>query len=206
MCGRCSVPIQHHLSALPLSTPPHLPSPRTMSGHSKVSSNLAGLTTLLHLPTDSKLTPKSISKECKEKTDKNRKSYQEDKRPLGRSQGRLGLQFTNPGTLQLLKDLLIAPMVTGRIASSLSTEPLGTPPPTRPQLPTPLQTAIGNLGPAETGRGVESAWRWGQGFPVTSPATAHSPSSQERCSGEAPDRRSFNSSHPVGTLHALDSH
>lgn len=129
LCGRCSVPIQHHLSALPLSTPPHLPSPRTMSGHSKVSSNLAGLTTLLHLPTDSKLTPKSISKECKEKTDKNRKSYQEDKRPLGRSQGRLGLQFTNPGTLQLLKDLLIAPMVTGRIASSLSTEPLGTPPP-----------------------------------------------------------------------------
>lgn len=44
---------------------------------------------------------------------------QEDKLPLGRSQGRLGLQFTNPGTFQLLKDLLMAPMATGRTAYDL---------------------------------------------------------------------------------------
>lgn len=60
-------PVQHHLWVLPLSTPPHLPSLRTMSGHSKVSSNLAGLTTLLHLLTDSKFTLKSISKESRKK-------------------------------------------------------------------------------------------------------------------------------------------
>lgn len=46
---------------------------------------------------------------------------QEDKLPLGRSQGRLGHQFTNPGTFQLLKDLLMAPMATGRTAYDLFT-------------------------------------------------------------------------------------
>lgn len=130
-------PIQHHLSFLPLSTPPptpYLPSPRTMSGHSKVS----GLTTRLqHIPTDSKLTPKSISKDSQEKHKspsqaKYTKTYQEDKLPLGRGQGRLGLQFTNPGTSQLRNDLLIAPMVTVRIASDLSTQTLGNHPTTPP--------------------------------------------------------------------------
>lgn len=193
------------VSPTSLQTTPYPPSLRIMSGHCKVS----GLTTRWqHTPTDSKLTPKSISKESQEKHEVQTKTsytktYQEDKLPLGRrSQGRQGLQFTNPGTFQLL----IAPMVTGRIASDLSIETLEDPPPT-PKSPTPLQTAIGNLGPAEAGRGVEPGWGWGQGFPVTSPVLAAAPPPRRAALGKPwTGLVKVQLLTPYGTFHAPDSH
>ena len=139
-------PIQHHLSFLPLSnaTPPPPPAGGPGGGGAPRSvrwphpgaktAPLAQKSLRSHHPVTntSQLTqnshPKSISKESQERhevqtnQDKyTQKTYQEDKLPLGRSQGRLGLQFTNPGTFQLLKDLLMAPMATGRTAYDLFT-------------------------------------------------------------------------------------
>lgn len=177
------------VSPTSLQTTPYPPSLRIMSGHCKVS----GLTTRSqHTPTDSKLTPKSLSKEFQEKHEVQTKTsytktYQEDKLPLGRrSQGRLGLQFTNPGTFQLL----IAPMVTGRIASDLSIETLEDPRPHPPQITYPS---------ADSGRKSRSCRGWaGCGawlgveprFPSNLTCAGGSPSSQEGRSGEAQDRTS----------------
>lgn len=186
-------------TSLQLSPPPtkYLPSPRIVSGHSKVSS----LTTWLqHIPTDSKLTPKSISRESQEKHEvQARQVHKKPTRkiscPYGEAkQGRLGLQFINPGTHQLLKDLLIGHGHWENCLRPFHRDLRGLP----PKSPTPLQTAMGNLGPAEAGRGVEAGWGVGPRFPSNLTCAGDSPSSQEGRSGEDPDQQSFSSSHPVG--------